>query len=132
MGAKTFRDTPQCRELVYDYGCKSLSDYAQDASHILRPCKSFCVMVAVTCANSIAWHTLCQDLKCPPEGEFCLPYSPYIIEAVDPSKACEIFIYATPDDGWSGIPSGARRLAITAGPAMLALTFGLMMGALGA
>ena len=125
---RTFRDTPQCKELVYDYICSwwasssllydnrcfTLTEYDADAYKILRPCRSFCTMVSVACANRASWGNLCDKIKCPPTGESCKPSggtrgeADGMIERPDPLKACNRHVYITPKGVWTGIPSAAR------------------------
>ena len=124
---RTFRDTPQCRELVYDYICVTWAssslrydnrcfdrtDYEADAYKILRPCRSFCTMVSIACANDYNWGTLCDKIKCPPTAESCKPsggtnQDPGLIESPDPLKACNRHVYVTPEKAWTGIPSAAH------------------------
>ncbi|GMH75297.1 hypothetical protein TrVE_jg7504 [Triparma verrucosa] len=74
---KTFRDTPECRIMVYDYTClwwgsdnavysnnckedKELPDGTK-AEAAFQPCLSYCTQVANTCANRPDWIKLCQD-----------------------------------------------------------------------
>ncbi|GMH57556.1 hypothetical protein TrLO_g15230 [Triparma laevis f. longispina] len=74
---KTFRDTPECRTMVYDYTClwwgsdnavytnnckerKELTD-GTFAEAAYQPCLSFCTQLANTCANRPDWIKLCQN-----------------------------------------------------------------------
>ncbi|CAM9797920.1 unnamed protein product, partial [Chrysoparadoxa australica] len=57
--SETFRDTPECRALVYDYTClwwgsqNGQYDNRCGAEGQKPPCRSFCVQVAETCANRL-------------------------------------------------------------------------------
>ena len=82
---KTFRDTPECREMVYDYTCLwwgsdnevytnncKKKEFLYDESVAKAadpPCLSFCTEVANTCANRPDWIKLCEGLMCKESGE---------------------------------------------------------------
>ncbi len=41
------------------------------------PCRSFCVQIALLCANNEDWKDLCNRIECPPpDGYECIP-GPY-------------------------------------------------------
>eukprot|EP00520_Triparma_pacifica_P004379 CAMPEP_0118650508 /NCGR_PEP_ID=MMETSP0785-20121206/10285_1 /TAXON_ID=91992 /ORGANISM="Bolidomonas pacifica, Strain CCMP 1866" /LENGTH=282 /DNA_ID=CAMNT_0006542889 /DNA_START=157 /DNA_END=1001 /DNA_ORIENTATION=- len=78
---KTFRDTPGCRRLVYDYTClwwgsnndvytnncdgkeeKLFDDTIVSVAD--PPCLGYCTEVANTCANRPDWIKLCEGMTC--------------------------------------------------------------------
>ena len=73
---KTFRDTPECKIMVWDYTClwwgSQNSVYTNNCADkklrtiegeiieaALQPCLSYCTQVANTCANRPEWIRLC-------------------------------------------------------------------------
>ena len=89
---RTFRDTPQCKDIVMQYLCLfygSNNDmyvnhciFQEDVSssnpldHKVTPrppCRSFCVQVADVCATDPMFMQLCNNIKCPPMEDSCTP-----------------------------------------------------------
>ena len=89
---KTFRDTTECRTMVYDYTClwwgshnsvysNNCEDYKAeqiDGSEVraaYQPCLSFCTQVANMCANRPDWIKLCSiyGIQCEasPDAQQC-------------------------------------------------------------
>jgi hypothetical protein len=78
--SKTFRDTPECKRLVWDYTClwwgsdndvytNNCKDKKEmtDGSFVKaapQPCLSFCTQVANMCANRPDWIKLCKNTVC--------------------------------------------------------------------
>lgn len=77
---KTFRDTSECRRMVYDYTCLwwgsdndvytnncRESDVQIDGKPVTaayQPCLSYCTQVANMCANRPEWIKLCKSVVC--------------------------------------------------------------------
>jgi hypothetical protein len=80
--SRTFRDTAECRDLVYDYVCHWWgSDNPMYTNRCgsrgqVPPCRSFCVQVAELCANNEDYVHLCEPIDCPPTADTCKP-GPY-------------------------------------------------------
>jgi hypothetical protein len=74
---KPFRDTDECRQLVLDYTCLTwatmFGDRCFNGTNAPRtPCRSFCVQVAMTCANDpFDWVNLCHNVECPMKKGKC-------------------------------------------------------------
>jgi hypothetical protein len=96
---RTFRDTPQCRDIVMQYLClfygsnnnmyRNWCQFREDVTPANRaeykvapryPCRSFCVQVATVCANDPLFLQLCGQIKCPPKQDDCTP-NPSILDA---------------------------------------------------
>lgn len=89
---RSFRDTPQCRDIVMQYLClfygsdnlmytnncinqEDVSD-SNPVNHKVAPrppCRSFCVQVAEVCANDPKFMQLCGSIECPPMEDSCTP-----------------------------------------------------------
>ena len=89
---RTFRDTPQCKDIVMQYLClfygsdndmytnncinqEDVSD-SNPINHKVAPrppCRSFCVQVAEVCASDPKFMQLCYNIKCPPMQDSCEP-----------------------------------------------------------
>jgi hypothetical protein len=89
---RSFRDTPQCRDIVMQYLClfygsdnkmytnncinqEDVSD-SNPVNHKVAPrppCRSFCVQVAEVCANDPKFMQLCSSIDCPPMEDSCTP-----------------------------------------------------------
>ncbi len=78
---KTFRDSEECRQMVYDYTCywwgsdnqyywNPCKDQAKELidGSIVKvkdpPCKSYCLEVAAMCSNRPDWIKLCDGVEC--------------------------------------------------------------------
>jgi len=89
---RTFRDTPQCRDIVMQYLClfygsnnymyRNWCQFREDVTPANRqdykvapryPCRSFCVQVATVCANDPLFMQLCANIACPPLEDDCTP-----------------------------------------------------------
>jgi hypothetical protein len=89
---RTFRDTPQCRDIVMQYLCLFYgSDNEMYTNQCINqedvtssnpknhkvaprpPCRSFCVQVAEVCASDGKFMQLCNNIKCPPMEDACTP-----------------------------------------------------------
>lgn len=89
---RSFRDTPQCRDIVMQYLClfygsnnnmyRNWCQFREDVSSANRaehrvapryPCRSFCVQVATVCANDPLFLQLCEQIACPPKEDDCSP-----------------------------------------------------------
>ncbi len=89
---RTFRDTPQCKDIVMQYLClfygsdndmytnecinqEDVSD-SNPVNHKVAPrppCRSFCVQVAEVCATDPKFMQLCYNIACPPMEDSCTP-----------------------------------------------------------
>lgn len=89
---RTFRDTPQCKDIVMQYLClfygsdnemyinkcinqEDVTD-SNPVNHKVTPrppCRSFCVQVAEVCASDPKFMQLCYNIKCPPMEDSCTP-----------------------------------------------------------
>lgn len=89
---RTFRDTPQCKDIVMQYLClfygsdndmytneclnqEDVSD-SNPVNHKVAPrppCRSFCVQVAEVCASDPKFMQLCYNIACPPMEDSCTP-----------------------------------------------------------
>ena len=82
---KTFRDTFECREMVYDYTClwwgsdnevyrNRCKEYSfnlingEKIETTKRPCLSYCTQVAESCANRPDWMRVCDKIYCNDEA----------------------------------------------------------------
>ena len=89
---RTFRDTPQCKDIVMQYLCLFYgSDNDMYTNECLNqedvrdsnpvnhkvaprpPCRSFCVQVAEVCASDPKFMQLCYNIACPPMEDSCAP-----------------------------------------------------------
>jgi len=75
--SKPFRDTAECRQMVLDYTCLWWATMYHDrcfnsTSAPRKPCRSFCVELAFTCANDpFDWVNLCHNIECPTKAGKC-------------------------------------------------------------
>lgn len=112
---RTFRDTPQCREIVMQYLClfwgsnnnmyTNCCFYQEDvtdtdpANHIVSPrppCRSFCVQIAQVCANDETYLQLCLDIACPPTSVQCQPDPQVGGEVLNAEIGCDMPFVADP------------------------------------
>ena len=99
---KTFRDTPECRQIVQDYTClwwSSTSDAytnlcdSEGGDTLVPPCRSYCTQVAIQCANSLEYMELCKNIACPPLDDTCRA-GPFEVGEL----GCSIVRFAAPTD----------------------------------
>mmetsp|Transcript_6088 Transcript_6088/g.9189 ORF Transcript_6088/g.9189 Transcript_6088/m.9189 type:complete len:258 (-) Transcript_6088:156-929(-) len=106
---RTFRDTPQCRDIVMQYLClfwgsqndqyTNLCYWKEDVSkpnpeeHKIAPrppCRSFCVQIAEVCANQADFMDICGFIECPPTEDECTPDPVVGGEVVAAGIGCDI------------------------------------------
>lgn len=106
---RTFRDTPQCRDIVMQYLCLFYGSdnpmytnycvYQEDVTlankedHRLAPrppCKSFCVQVVTVCANEADLIGTCNEIKCPPAEDECTPDPKIGTQVLDARLLCSV------------------------------------------
>jgi len=115
---RTFRNTPQCRDIVMQYLClywgsdnemyTNLCIYQEDVSspnpvnHKVAPrppCRSFCVQVAEVCANDPNYMQICKNIQCPPTEDDCTPDPTVEGQVVAAGLGCDIPFQANPYNG---------------------------------
>ena len=106
---KSFRDTPQCRDIVMQYLCMFWGSenlmysnsclFKEDTSNAIAelqrfaprpPCRSFCVQISLVCANSKEFGQLCANIACPPEEEECTPDPTVDEQKLNMGLGCEL------------------------------------------
>jgi len=121
---KSFRDTPECRQLVQDYTClwwSSTSDAytnrcdSEGGDTLVPPCRSYCTQVAIQCANSLEYMELCKNIACPPLDDTCRA-GPFEVGEF----GCDLVRFHTPDDDDAALPAlSALSLLATAVSSLL-------------
>ncbi|GMI48255.1 hypothetical protein TrCOL_g12361 [Triparma columacea] len=134
---KTFRDTPECRRIVYDYTCywwgsdnsvytnnckeKVLLFDGNFAEAVLPPCLDFCTEVANMCANRPDWIKLCAGLQCDdnspsPDAGGCTPGPSEKGSGIECNKYTLVTFYSKGVRGGGGGPKwgGAMVAGIAA------------------
>jgi hypothetical protein len=106
---KSFRDTPECRDVVMQYLCLFWGSenlmytnsclYKEDTNNAIEelkrfaprpPCRSFCVQVSLVCAQNKEFGQLCGNIACPPEEEECTPDPTVDEQKLNMGLGCEL------------------------------------------
>lgn len=77
---KTYRDTTQCKAMVYEYICRfwgsenpqydnrcsfsTEEDVDPSKDFLVPPCRSFCIQLATVCANNPDYVEICENIEC--------------------------------------------------------------------
>lgn len=112
---RTFRDTPQCREIVMQYLCLFYgSNNAMYTNYCIfqedytppkvedqliaprPPCRSFCVQIATVCANDPLFVLTCGEIKCPPTEQACTPDPKILGQTLAANLGCALPYDANP------------------------------------
>ncbi len=87
------------------------------------PCRSFCIQIALLCANNEDWKDLCNHIECPPSaGYSCIP-GPY-----KQPESQECAMYNTPYDLRSTGTSAMRNSSWLVILCMTILIIGIRKG----
>lgn len=144
--SKTFRDTPQCRDIVMQYLClfygsendmyTNFCVYQEDVTdsnpvnHRIAPrppCRSFCVQVAEVCANDPLFIQICNNIACPPMEDECTPDPKIDGQVLAANIGCDMPYSVNPyfkaSDGYRVGASGSLALVGSAFMTMMALWF---------
>lgn len=139
---RSFRDTPQCRDIVMQYLClfygsdndmytnncinqEDVSD-SNPVNHKVAPrppCRSFCVQVAEVCANDPKFMQLCNGIKCPPKEDSCTPDPMIEGQVLAANIGCDMPYSVNPYFK----PSSAPRATHGSNALMLSITLSLAL-----
>lgn len=119
---KSFRDTPECRQLVQHYTClwwASTNDAYRNncdeafATEVAKPpCRSFCSQIATQCANTLDYMDLCIHIACPPTDTECTPGPGLDSLNLNPNDECYTWHYSTPTDAAAPATPANRFLLV--------------------